>query len=191
VWRSSDGWPLAGAHDVGSSSSFSGDNTGGNADDAATAAANSIVGFGIIPTRQSAMKGRQNRNNAPVWTLVALITNRGGSAGRSCSVASPNRCFRYASVTLSKIVPGSRIPPRIDPSSIVLLARARMKQHCPIAAARETERDSILCCARIVVRRSGVNDCDWSGAFDLVVVWRHVGLRYRLSRCHSIGGSIS
>ena len=64
------------------------------------------------------MYGFENRHSAPVCTFVALMTNRGPS-GRSCSVASPKRCLRYAPATLSEIVPGSRMPPKTEPLSIV------------------------------------------------------------------------
>src|SRR5260370_38944682 len=69
-----------------------GDNTGGNAEDAATALASDTVGDLITPIFQSAMNGFEKRNSTPVWTLAALKTKRGPSAsdGKSWSVAPWN-----------------------------------------------------------------------------------------------------
>jgi hypothetical protein len=53
-----------------SMSNWSGDSTGGKADDAATASAIFSVGFGTIPTLQPAMYGFEKRQRAPVCTFV-------------------------------------------------------------------------------------------------------------------------
>ena len=78
--------PVPGTKSLSFSLNRAGDSTGGNADDAPTATASSVIGFAILPTRQSHMYGFENRQSAPDWTFVALMTNRGAS-GRSWSVA--------------------------------------------------------------------------------------------------------
>src|SRR5260370_8158607 len=66
-----------------------GDNTGGNAEDAATALASGTVGDLIMPIFQSAMNGFEKRNSTPVWTLVALKTKPRPSASDTKSSTAP------------------------------------------------------------------------------------------------------
>ena len=82
--------PLPGSKALGLSLRRAGERTGGKAEDAPTATAKGVSGWRMSPTRQSAMNGFENRQSAPDWTLVALMTNRGVS-GRSCKVAWPKR----------------------------------------------------------------------------------------------------
>src|SRR6266705_2878873 len=83
-------YPVPGTKSLSLRWSRAGERTGGNADDAPTATANSTCGLAILPTRQSHMYGFENRQSAPDWAFVALITNRGAS-GKSCSVACLKR----------------------------------------------------------------------------------------------------
>ena len=77
-------------------------------------------------------KRRENRNSAPVWTLVALITNRGWIGGRSCSVASRTDVCGMPQRLCSEIEPGNRMPPSTAASSIVLLASGAAAGRSPV-----------------------------------------------------------